>query len=179
MDDGSDAYRLSQAYESALRLAWGRYGQLKDQKFDDSSLQQIAQDAADLTISNLFWRLALGDGCLRSAEYARSANRSPEAVVEDIQNGLLVGLLGRREAWLPLWQFEDLADPSSPSRAAQGLLEVFQATLGEAFSPEVVVLWAATRQPELEDQEPRAVIGWMSLDNLERSAKATAARLAS
>ncbi|MFF7731131.1 hypothetical protein [Streptomyces sp. NPDC008001] len=38
------------------------------------------------------------------------------------------------------------------------VLTTFRTRLGKDFSPELVVLWAATPQPELNGWEPRAVL---------------------
>ncbi|MFD9356469.1 hypothetical protein [Streptomyces sp. NPDC060031] len=124
---------------------------------DASAVAQIAQDAAALATSNLSWHLALGASTTASA-LASELDVPVQFVIEKVQNGRLVGLHGRHETFLPLWQFLPGQPDKEPTGVVTEVLNVFVEELGEAFAPELVVLWAATGQPELNGREPRAAV---------------------
>ncbi|MFE3122263.1 hypothetical protein ACFXHD_02455 [Streptomyces hydrogenans] len=172
MDDES---RVVEAFDAAMKKHWDRYPQLREYSFDSGLLSAIGEDAAAQAVSNLFWKLALGD-CTTARRLADHVGRAAEEIVGEVASGHLIGLIGRHETLLPLWQFDKPGSPQ-PSEGAEAVLEVFRSALGPLFSPETVVLWAATTQPELGDQEPREAIMKVPIDDLRWSAQVTAAKL--
>ncbi|MFC4518323.1 hypothetical protein [Streptomyces ehimensis] len=150
---------LVTAFTEAIQKRFGamQYLNAHRKDADASTVAQIAQDAADLATSNLSWHLALEPSITASA-LASELDVPAQFVIEKVQNGRLVGLHGRHETFLPLWQFLPGQPGKEPTAVVIEVLNVFVEALGEAFSPELVVLWAATGQPELNGREPRAVV---------------------
>ncbi|GAA0699329.1 hypothetical protein GCM10010193_62650 [Kitasatospora atroaurantiaca] len=168
---------LAEAFARVLHEQWKRHRQLSTHGFDEAVLRAIGEDAAGLAVSNLSWHLALGE-CVTAQSLAAQWHRAAEEIVGEVESGHLVGLVGRHEVFLPLWQFAQPAPGNRLSETVARILEVFRTGLDDLFSPDTVVLWAATPQPELEDQEPRKVLSKVSPEELEWSARVTVARLA-
>ncbi|MDQ0956088.1 hypothetical protein QFZ24_010097 [Streptomyces phaeochromogenes] len=170
---------LTESFGDALHEQWRRHRRLESHgsSLDQAVVRTIGADAAALAMSNLSWHLALGE-CIGAQSLASQLGRGAHDIVQEVESGHLVGLVGRHEAFLPLWQFRDHVPGDHPIPQVVRVLEVFRTGLGAAFSPELVVLWAATEQPELQDQEPRAVFTEVPAAALEWSARVTVSGLA-
>ncbi|SOE12130.1 hypothetical protein SAMN06272775_3114 [Streptomyces sp. 2323.1] len=170
---------LADEFARSLAERWKSTRHLEAHRtsLDDGAVRVIAEDAAALAVSNLSWHIALGD-CVTARSLSEQLGLPVSVVVQDVRSGKLVGLEGRYETFLPLWQFPNHTPDKHPVETVSRVLNVFAQGLGNAFAPDLVVLWSATEQPELEDQEPRAVLSKMSPDRLEWSAKCTVAGLA-
>ncbi|MFF8280017.1 hypothetical protein ACF05T_28635 [Streptomyces lateritius] len=170
---------LANAFARSLGERWKELQHLQTHgsDLDEGAVQVIAEDAAAAAVSNLSWHIALGE-CITAQAMAARLGVPVSVIVEAVSNGRLVGLAGRFETFLPLWQFHDQVPDKGPISVITDVLEEFSGGLGSAFSPELVVLWGATEQPELNDQEPRAVLSKVAPEKLVWSAKVTVAGLA-
>ncbi|MEU1826690.1 hypothetical protein ABZ502_30195 [Streptomyces abikoensis] len=147
------------AFSDSLRKRWERQRQLRThgENLDEGVVQAISDDAAALVISNLSWHLALGES-VSARSLATKLGLAAEAIIYMIESGHFVGLVGKHDAFLPLWQFSNHTPDKEPSDAVAAVLRVFRDGLGKDFAPELVVLWGATKQPELHGEEPRQVL---------------------
>ena len=170
---------LADAFARSLAERWKSLRHLEAHRtgLDEDAIRVIAEDAAALAASNVSWHIALGN-CILARSLAEQLGLPPAGVVQEVRKGKLVGLEGRFETFLPLWQFHENTPDKHPTETVTRVLEVFVHGLESAFSPDLVVLWAATEQPELDEQEPRAVLTKVSPEKLEWSAKCTVAGLA-
>ncbi|MGW2018747.1 VOC family protein [Streptomyces sp. NPDC001927] len=163
---------LADAFSRSLGERWKSLRNLEAHQanLDADTVRTIGQDAAARALSNLSWRIALGD-CTTARSLATTLSLPVQSVIDKVQHGQLVGLQGRHETFLPLWQFAHGVADKEPSYAVSQVLRVFVEGLGDAFSPELVVLWAATEQPELGNREPRTAVFEVPPGELEWSAK--------
>ncbi|MGW1765017.1 hypothetical protein ACWCQL_13200 [Streptomyces sp. NPDC002073] len=170
---------LANAFARSLGERWKNLQHLQTHgsDLDEGAVQGIAEDAAAVAVSNLSWHIALGE-CISAQAMSVRLGVPAAFIVEAVSHGRFVGLAGRYETFLPLWQFHDQVPDKHPVSVITEVLEEFTGGLGSAFSPELVVLWGATEQPELDSQEPRAVLSKVAPEQLVWSAKVTVAGLA-
>ncbi|WP_329316641.1 hypothetical protein OG723_41150 (plasmid) [Streptomyces sp. NBC_01278] len=176
----SDPKRLIEAFENEASRAWNSYQELGEEDISHADLEAIGKHAAEIAVGNIFWRLAIGDN-IRATELADKVGRDTEEIVRQVADGCLVGLVGRNQTFLPLWQFEGGGDYGELrlGEAAQVTLTVFCEEMGSLFRPTYVISWASTKQPELGDREPRSLMSDEdSFPALKYSAKVAARRLA-
>lgn len=125
-------------------------------------------DAIENLFGNIAWASALGE-CY-SAHHIEGWGDwyEVQAHVRDID---LIGLEAKKDILLPRWQFNQ---DFSLRAGAKILLEEF----GAYDDPmDMIILYAATRQPELQDREPRDIIEETeddtAMERLRSSAKTT------
>ncbi|WP_329492639.1 hypothetical protein [Kitasatospora herbaricolor] len=175
-----DLHTLIETFQREADQAWNDYPDLAQADFDETDVETIGRNAAEIAIGNLFWRLAIGSS-IRASELAEKLGRDEKEITCAVAEGLLVGLTGRYQTFLPLWQFEGGGDYGELrlGEAARMALAAFHAELGSLFRPDYVISWASTKQPELGNQEPRSLMSHEeAASSLEYSAKVTAGRLA-
>jgi hypothetical protein len=170
---------LVNAFARSLGERWKNLQHLQTHgsDLDEDAVQIIAEDAAAVAVSNLSWHIALGK-CITAQAMSVELGVPETFIADAVSQGRFVGLAGRYETFLPLWQFHDQVPDKYPIAVITEVLDEFSGGLGSAFSPELVVLWGATRQPELDDQEPRAALAKVPPHQLVWSAKVTVAGLA-
>ncbi|UXY37828.1 hypothetical protein [Streptomyces albidocamelliae] len=178
---------MAQAFRSEFGQRWDTVERRSRESVDfhdDPAYLAIAKDAASIAISNVLWHTALGVS-LRASEVASRISGKTEGQVEkDVETGFLVGLKGRHETFLPIWQFRDDFYDLTLKESARVILEVFRNQLGKTFRSDIVISWAATPQRELDDRAPRSIIGEPEtpgnhdqIELLSKSASVTAGRL--
>lgn len=171
---------MVEMFRAALADQWERYEALRRHSFDGDVLGDIARDAAEIAVGNLFWHLTLGD-CLRATEVAEKSGHSESEIVKRVRDGLLVGMEGRYTTFLPRWQFPPGHGPEygpEPSKTVREVLAAFRQALGDQFRPETVLSWASTPQPDLGEKEPRERAAVVDYDHdVVRAAQRAARRL--
>ncbi|KJY25464.1 hypothetical protein [Streptomyces sp. NRRL S-495] len=100
-----------------------------------------------------------------------------DEVNQAVEQGRPAGLIGHHETFLPLWQFSDNRPAAQPGIIVTRVLNAFVEGMSSNFSPDLVVLWAATEQEELGDREPRSIMFVEEPDLLEWSARRAVAEL--
>jgi hypothetical protein len=120
---------------------------------DEDETKRLATEAAEAVIGPLLLRQLLGEDRLDTHRVALALGISRQAVHKRLKNHLLLGVPGRGTTWFPAWQFEQHKPQVRP--VVPQLLAAWAAAGGEGvLDPQTVLVWAATPQPELEDQTP-------------------------
>lgn len=109
------------------------------------------------------WHTAIGPR-LTAAEHAERVGWSEEGVTRAVKEGRLVGLEFSDGVYLPRWQFGRGVLVNYMSYPAWSVMRVWRKM--PDFNPEWVILWSATGQPELDDQQPKEVMDTAPLERL-------------
>jgi hypothetical protein len=125
---------------------------------DEAHCLAIGREAAASVRAQIAWTAALGLSL--TTEELVAAWMGDVAKVEQLTRAdELVYLQFKKIRRYPRWQFdEDPAKDLPVHPVATAIFHAFQDELGGDFLGETVISWAATPQPELDNQEPRAVL---------------------
>jgi hypothetical protein len=125
---------------------------------DEARCLAIGREAAALVHAQIAWTAALGP-YLTTDELVAAWMGDVAKVKQLTQADELVYLPLNKLHRYPRWQFdEDPAKDLPVHPVATAILHAFHDELGGEFLGETVISWAATPQPELDNQEPRAVL---------------------
>jgi hypothetical protein len=120
---------------------------------DEADCKRLAREAAEAVIGPVLLRRLLGEDRLDTHRVALALGITRQAVHKKVRTHALLGVPGRGTTWFPAWQFEPHKPQVRP--VVPQLLAAWAAAGGEAiFDPQTVLVWAATPQPELDDQTP-------------------------
>jgi hypothetical protein len=117
-------------------------------------LRDAGVQAGEQIITTLRWSAVVGDR-LDTSQVTALLGSSRQALHERVGRGKLLAFPGRGTSWYPAWQFDRNLRRVRPVVAK--LLDVFRDDAGEV-DPWLVAGWAATPQPDLDDQTPIAYI---------------------
>ncbi|MEU6540803.1 hypothetical protein [Streptomyces sp. NPDC047000] len=187
MEEKSLTEFMTQAFRSEFGQRWDtieRQGRENVDFHDDPTYLAITKDVASIAVSNVLWHLALGISLRASEVASRSPGKTEDQIEKDVETGFLVGLKGRDETFLPIWQFRDDSYTLELKDSARTILEVFRTQLGKTYRSDVVISWASTPQRELDGRAPRSIIDepeasleGSQIELLSMSASVTAGRL--
>ena len=106
-------------------------------------------DAAQRALAPLVWRAVTGDA-LTTEQVRQLLGVSRQALHKRVAGGSLIGLPVDRTTLFPAWQF----DEDGVRSIVSVIVDAFRREVGDSVDPRMIVSWAATPQPELEDEAP-------------------------
>jgi uncharacterized protein involved in type VI secretion and phage assembly len=133
---------------------------------DEADCKRLAREAAEArkqgvrrrgheaVIGPVSLRQLLGEDRLDTHRVALALGISRQAVHKKVKNHSLLGVPGRATTWFPAWQFEPHTPRVRP--VVPGLLAAWIVAAGQEtdLDPQAVLAWAATPQPELDNETP-------------------------
>jgi hypothetical protein len=121
---------------------------------EDEALE-LGRQAADAVLGPVIWRELLGNDRLDTTQVSLLLRISRQALHKRLKAHTLLGVPGRGTTWFPAWQFDMRAQAVRPvtEQILKPWAEMCQDD-PDLWNERMILSWAATAQPELDDDTP-------------------------